>query len=75
MNETTKVLHMTFATVEGGTFKISLSNTRDDLTSAEVKTAMNNIVDSNVFETSKGVVVEKVRAYLVTQESEELDVE
>ena len=75
MNETTKVLHMTFATAEGGTFKISLGNTRDDLTPAEVKRAMDDIVDSNVFETSKGAVVGKARAYLVTQESEELDVE
>lgn len=75
MNETTKVLHMTFATAEGGTFKISLSNTRDDLTPEEIKNAMNEIVDSNVFETSKGAVVRKAKAYFVTQETEELDVD
>lgn len=75
MKETTKVLHMTFATAQGGTFKISLANTRDDLTSEEVKEAMNDIVDLDVFETSKGEVVRKAKAYFVTQEVEELDVD
>ncbi len=75
MEESKKVLQMTFATQEGGTLRISVGETREDLTEAEVKAVMDTVVSSNVFETSKGVVVGKARAYLVTQESEELDVE
>ena len=75
MGESKKVLHMTFATEEGGTFKISLSNTLDDLTPANVKDAMEIIVDASVFATSKGDVVSKKQAYFVTQEVEELEID
>ena len=75
MGQSEKVLHMTFATEEGGTFKIALSNTLDDLTSDQVKDAMNKIVDGGVFTTSKGDVVKRVKAYFVTQQVEELEMD
>lgn len=74
MEDIKKVLHMTFATKEGGTFKISVSNTLDDLSSEQVKEAMDAIVDASVFTTNKGEVVRKAKAYFVTQEVEELDI-
>ena len=75
MGESEKVLYMTFATEEGGTFKIALSNTLDDLTPASIKAAMDKIVDAKVFATSKGEVTNKVKAYFVTQTVEDLKID
>ena len=75
MDKIKKVLHMTFATAQGGTFKISLANTKDELTAEEVTEAMDSIVEASAFETSKGEVVSKATAYYVTQEIEELSID
>lgn len=75
MNEISKVLHMAFTTAEGGTFKIALKDTREDLTPVDIKQVMNTIVDAGVFETSKGEVVRKANAYYLTQEVEKLDID
>lgn len=74
MDETKKVLQMTFATAEGGRMNISLSNTKDNLTAGQVKEVMDTIVTSQAFETRKGSVNEKVRARFVTQTIEDLDI-
>lgn len=74
MAENKKVLYMNFETIEGGTFKIALNNTLDELTAEDVKQAMDTIVDASVFKTIKGDVVKKVEAYYITQEVEELDI-
>ena len=44
-----KTLRMKFATTEGSTFKISLNYARADLTSGEVETAMESLLDEEVF--------------------------
>ncbi len=75
MEQAKKMLNMTFATAQGGTFKIALENTRDDLSPLEVKQAMDAIVEAGVFETSKGEVISKVKAYYVTQEVETLNID
>ena len=44
-----KTLRMKFATVEGKTFTISLNYARDDLSAAEVETAMEAMLDEEFF--------------------------
>ena len=44
-----KTLRMKFATTEGSTFTISLNYAREDLTSGEVETAMESLLDQGVF--------------------------
>lgn len=44
-----KTLRMKFATTEGSTFTISLNYARADLTSGEVETAMESLLDEEVF--------------------------
>ena len=44
-----KTLRMKFATTEGSTFTVSLNYAREDLTSGEVETAMESLLDQEVF--------------------------
>ena len=44
-----KTLRMKFATTEGKTFTISLNYARDDLDAAEVETAMEAMLDEEIF--------------------------
>jgi len=73
MEDTKKVLQMTFATREGGSLRISVDNTLDDLTVDQIKNTMDTIVESNVFYTKSGEVIDKAKARYVTQQIEEID--
>ena len=75
MDKTSKVLQMVFATKGGGNFRISVGNTLDELTPEDVNEAMDKIVASQVFKTTKGEVVSKATARYVTQEIQNLVVE
>ena len=44
-----KTLRMKFATTEGKTFTISLNYAREDLTAGEVETAMESMLDEELF--------------------------
>jgi len=44
-----KTLRMKFATTEGKTFTISLNYAREDLTAGEVETAMEAMLDEELF--------------------------
>lgn len=74
MEESKKVLQMIFATAEGGTFRISVGNTKAGLTAGQVKAAMDAVVSSGVFTTTKGPVIGKAQARFLTQEIEKLDI-
>mgnify|MGYP000999507045 CR=1 FL=1 len=65
-------LEMEFKDIEGKKFSISLDDPREDLTEIEVKTAMDQVVDKNIFFTKEGDVVETVGARIVTTTVEEL---
>ena len=65
---------MTFATKEGGTFKISVGNTLDDLTPTAISEAMDIIVGANVFTTKTGEIVGKAKARYVTQNIADLEI-
>lgn len=74
MGETKKVLQMTFATADGGTFRISVGNTLDELTGAEINAAMDQIVAANIFMTKTGEVTGKATARYVTQDIEKIEI-
>lgn len=74
MKDAKKVLQMNFATQEGGTLRISVGETRENLTEAEVKAVMDTVVSSGVFKTGKGEVVGKAGAQFLTQQIQKLDI-
>ncbi|TYO92296.1 DUF2922 domain-containing protein [Desulfallas thermosapovorans] len=61
----TQTLQMTFVTQAGTRTTISLDNPRDDLTEAEVVSAMDEIIAKNIFNTSGGDLVSKHSAQIV----------
>ena len=69
------VLEMTFKNEGQRNFTISLNDPREDITGAEVKTAMDNIVDRNIFSTTAGDIVEISAARIINKQITELDLE
>lgn len=51
-----KVVRLSFTTVGGKTFTITIPDPREDLNQAEVLTVMNTIVSSNIFLTTSGAL-------------------
>lgn len=49
-----KTLELIFETTEGKTARISIDNPQDPLEGEQVKTAMENMISSNVFSDSNG---------------------
>ena len=49
-----QVLRMTFLSAAGGRVSITVDNPKDDLTEAQVQTAMNTIISKNILITSGG---------------------
>lgn len=60
-------LQMIFSNTEGRNNTISVSDPDPELTSAEVEAVMDSIITKNVFVTSGGDLVAKVRAQVVTR--------
>lgn len=65
-------LEMTFITELGGRLKLSLPDPRQDLTETEVETAMNTIIDKNIFSTATGKASAIHSAQVVSKVIEEL---
>ncbi|MBO8129648.1 MAG: DUF2922 domain-containing protein [Peptococcaceae bacterium] len=61
----TKRLEMRFRNAAGRTVTISVPDPRDDLTVADVETAMNTIISKNVFNSSGGDLVTIASARIV----------
>ena len=70
MSET---LQMVFRNTDERLSTISVSDPAPELTAAEVEAVMDSIITRNVFETSGGELVEKVRAQIVTRTVDVLD--
>ncbi|WP_168198224.1 DUF2922 domain-containing protein [Crassaminicella thermophila] len=68
----TKRLEMIFKNQMGTTTKIAVDNARADLTQEEVQTAMQAIIDKNIFETNKGELAGIDSARIVTTDIEEI---
>lgn len=69
-----KTLVMIFENQGGSNVRISIDNVRDDVTDAEVKAAMEDIISRNIFETSGGNLVSIRGAEIVTRTVQELAV-
>lgn len=67
-----KRLEMVFKNQLGRTNKITVDNARDNLTQGEVQTAMQAILDKNIFETSGGELVAIESAKIISTEIEEV---
>lgn len=67
-----KRLEMVFKNQKDKTSKLSLDNPREDVTEADIKTAMENIVAANIFETADGDLVSAVSARIVSTDVEEI---
>ena len=68
----TKRLEMNFRNQMGRTNRISVEDARDDLTQAEVQTAMQAVIDKNIFKKSGGEFVGIDSARIVTTETQDL---
>ncbi len=64
MSET---LQMIFRNFDGRSTTISISDPDSELTAQDVEDVMDSIVDKNVFQTTGGDIVDKVRAQVVSR--------
>lgn len=67
-------LEMEFKDIGGKKFSLSLDNPREDLTDVDIKAAMDEVVDKNIFFTKEGDIVETVGARIVVTEIEEIEI-
>lgn len=65
-------LEMEFKDIAGKKFSLSLESPREDLTEIDIKEAMDEVVNKNIFSTKEGDIVETVGARIVTTEIEEI---
>ncbi|ELC8443727.1 DUF2922 domain-containing protein [Clostridium perfringens] len=63
-------LVMSFKNVEGKTATITLKHIREDVTEEEVQNAMEKILTSNIFLSTGGALVSKVRGQIVEKTTE-----
>lgn len=68
----TRVLKMNFRTEEGRAVSINLQNPVENPPAADVNTAMDAVVNNDIFDTSSGAITEKVGAVIVTTEVEDI---
>ncbi len=68
----TKRLELIFQTAGGGRLRISVTDPREDLTPAEVETAMNTIIAKNIFSSKTGDATAIYGARIVSRETTDL---
>lgn len=68
-----KRLEMVFKNQKDKTSRLSLDNPREDVTEAEIKAAMENIVTTNIFDTADGDLVTVVSARIVSTDVQEIE--
>lgn len=66
-------LEMTFKNSAGRTSKISVDTAKEDLTELQVNEAMDGILNSGIFTSAGGDLVEKAKAALVATEITEFN--
>lgn len=67
-----KTLELNFD-AEVGSAKISVRNPKENLTPAEIKAAMEKMVQANVFITAKGDLVRAVNARVIDRTTEDIE--
>lgn len=70
-----KRLEMVFKDMENKSMKITVDNVREDVTDAEVKTAMETVLAKDVFATASGSLTAISEANIVDTSVTELNVE
>jgi hypothetical protein len=69
-----KTLVLIFQNTAGDKVRISISDVKDGVTDAEVKTSMETFISKNIFDTSGGDLVSIAGAEIVTRTVQELTV-
>ncbi|WP_352418273.1 DUF2922 domain-containing protein [Proteiniborus sp.] len=67
-----KRLEMVFKNQKDKTSRLSLDDPREDVTDAEIKAAMENILTANIFETADGDLVSIASARIVSTDVQEI---
>lgn len=62
---TRKYVRMIFRDSGGSNFTIRISDPKDDLTEAQILSAMDTIINQNIFQGKTGDLVEKVDARII----------
>lgn len=65
-------LELDFLDVEGRRFRLSIDDPREDLESAEIEAAMEDIIDYNIFQSNYGDLISANMARIVTTTVEEI---
>lgn len=65
-----KTLQLVFLNLDGGRVTLSIPDPLDELNPEEVELAMNQIIDADVVVTSGGGLISKVRAVVVSRDTE-----
>ena len=55
-NTTRKTIQMVFTTENGKTYRMEFNNPKDTLTSTDVQTVMQMIIDRNIIQTTNGTL-------------------
>ncbi len=66
------VLEMDFQTELNKTYRMRINDAKDDLTGTDINTAMDNIIDKDVFSVTGGALIGKLAARLVSTETSEI---
>lgn len=69
-----KVLNLKFADVESNAYTISLSDTRDDITSEEIKAVMDIIIANDIILSKGGALKTRLSANMVTRDTDNFEV-
>lgn len=71
--ETTKRLVMSFLTSEDKKVSLTVDNPREDINEAEIKSAMDLVVEKNIFAPNGSDIVATVEAKVVVTDTTEYD--
>ena len=71
--EQTKRLVMTFKTTDDKKVSLSVDNPREDITETEIKSAMDLVVEKNIFAPNGADIVASVEAKVVVTDTTEYD--
>ena len=73
--EQTKRLVMTFKTTDDKKISLSVDDPREDVTEAEIKSAMDLVVSKNIFAPNGADIVQAVEAKVVVTDTTSYDLE
>lgn len=63
-----ETLQMVFSTAQGRNTTISVADPNPEITAQDVEAVMDSVIAKNVFETTSGDIVSKVRSQIVSRD-------